>query len=72
MTNRKKAIKVLQELKPTEKYYKQKVKLLAELINYPSAGNLCPDNLVLWCDKVGLKTEYHCEDKTSFWTFSGR
>ena len=68
----KKAIKALQNLKPTEKYYKQKVKLLAEIINDDTTGHLCPDGLVKWCDKVGLKTENHCEDRTSWWTVSGR
>ncbi|MEK6829020.1 MAG: hypothetical protein AABY15_02755 [Nanoarchaeota archaeon] len=68
----KKAIKILQALKPGEKNYKSKVKVLAEIICEPTHGHLLPDNLVRWADKVGLKTENHCEDRTSWWTVSGR
>lgn len=62
----------MESLKQIYYRYKQKVKLLAEIINDPTTGHLCPDNLVVWCDKVGLKTENHCEDRTSWWTVSGR
>ena len=68
----KKAIKILQKLKPSEKNYRGKVKLLAEIIEDSATGHICPDSLVVWCDKVGLKTENHCEDRTSWWTVSGR
>lgn len=68
----KKAIKILQQLKPDERYYKTKVKLLSEIINDPTVGHLCPDKLVTWCEKSGLETKHHCEDRTSWFTVSGR
>lgn len=67
----KKAILILKNLSPRVKNYKGKVKLLAEIIATPTTGHICPGNLVNWCKKVGLKTELHCEDRTSWWTVSG-
>jgi len=64
----KKVAEVLQGLNPEEQYYKEKVGLLYELINNPNVGHLCPDKLVDWCKKVGLKTENNCEDRASWWT----
>ena len=67
-----KAIKILQDLKPYEKNYKAKVKLLADIIQDSIICYICPENLVDWCNVVGLKTELNCEDKTSWWTVSGK
>lgn len=63
----KKSIEILKKLKPTEKNYKKKVKLLAELIlEDPYGGILLPDELIKWAIKVGLKVEGSCEDGTSW------
>ncbi len=68
----KTALKILQSLKATEKHYKQKVKLLTEIINEPGIGHLCPDELVKWCKTVGLKTESNHEDKCDWTTVSAK
>lgn len=66
-----KAIGILQNLKPGESFYKQKLSILAEIINEPEIGIICPKILVEWCKESGLKVENNCEDKTSWWTVSG-
>ena len=68
----KKAFLILKNLNPSEKNFKMKVKILAEIIVEPTHGHMCPGNLVRWADKCGLKTENHCEDRISWWTVSGR
>lgn len=68
----KKAFYILQNLNINDKYFKLKVKLLSEIIANSTTGHICPDNLVIWAGKCGLKTENHCEDRTSWWTVSGR
>lgn len=67
-----KAIKILQGIKPNESNYKKKITLLSEIINEPTVGHICPDSLVKWANKVGLKTELNCEYKTSWWSVSGK
>lgn len=58
----------MQGLKPTDKLFKLKVKILAELILQKDMGHILDDRLVEWAKKSGIKVELHCEDRTSWWT----
>ena len=68
----KKAISILQALKPTEKYYKLKVKILSQLINEPEHGHILPRELFKWAEKNKLKIKNHDTDKCIWDTVSLR
>jgi hypothetical protein len=65
-----KAAKILQALEPTDKHYKEKVMILAQLISHSDYGHIIDRKLIEWADSVGIKTKSHCEDRTSWWTCS--
>lgn len=63
-----KAAKILQKLKSSEKLYKEKVKILAQLVESPDGGHFLDERLVKWAAKVGITTKLNCEDKCAWWT----
>lgn len=68
----RKAITILSKLKPSEKHYKQKVKILAQIINDPHTGHILPRELYNWAIKNKLKVEEHATDGAIWDTVSGR
>lgn len=67
-----KAIKILQKLKPKEKKYKQKVRILSLIISEPEVGHILPDCLYKWAVKNKLKIQNHATDKVIWDSVSGR
>lgn len=63
-----KAVKILQKLKTNDNFYKEKVSILAKLIENRDGGHIIDSKLIKWADKVGIKTELNCEDKCCWWT----
>lgn len=57
-----KAVKILQKTKPTEKHYKEKIKLLAQMINEPEDGHILPPKLYQWAVQNRMKITEHATD----------
>lgn len=63
-----KAINAVQELKLKDRNYKEKIMILAKIINLPTTGHILPIHLIKWAKKYELITQNHCEDHISWWT----
>jgi hypothetical protein len=68
----KKASTVLHKLKPTDKHYKKKVKILSKIINNTETGHILPNKLYHWAEKNKLKIMEHSTDHSVWCTVSGR
>ena len=65
---KKRLQKIIAELNPNEDFYYEKLKLLGSLVGEPDVGHIIPDEIVDWCESVGLKPECNHEDRSSWWT----
>jgi hypothetical protein len=65
-----KAPGILKSLDEAEDYYKDKVRLLAKLIDYPRGGYIIKQEISQWAIANGLDATCSCEDRTSWWTCS--
>lgn len=70
MMTKKKLKEALRDLEFSDKYYLEKVVLISQLLEEPTAGHIICDGIVEWCRKIGLKPTCNCEDKTAWWTCS--
>ena len=58
---------ILKRLRPQEFLYKEKVKVLAQLIDDPKGGHILDDRLVRWAREKGIRVELNCEDGGAWW-----
>lgn len=60
--------KIVTSIKMDDKLAAKKLKFMGTLLVQDDVGHIVPDNLVKWCQEVGLDPKLHCEDKTSWWS----
>jgi len=63
-----KAPKILKSLNEGEEYYKDKIKLLAKIIDYPFGGYIIRKEIVQWASENGLDVQCTLDSGTSWWT----
>jgi hypothetical protein len=70
MEIKRKIQNLIRKLKNDDKYYMEKIDLLHNLLRYPDIGHVISKDIADWCNEVGLKPEYNCEDGASWWSCS--